>query len=36
MGMTGIHKTSSRSMPKGVLFFVESTGVGKTELSGIG
>ena len=33
MGMTGIHKTSSRSMPKGVLFFVGPTGVGKTELS---
>jgi hypothetical protein len=29
MGLTGIHKTSSRSMPKGVLFFVVSTGVGK-------
>lgn len=33
MGMTGLHKTSSRSMPKGVLFFVGPTGVGKTELS---
>jgi len=33
MGLTGIHKTSSRSMPKGVLFFVGPTGVGKTELS---
>ncbi len=33
MGMTGIHKASSRSMPKGVLFFVGPTGVGKTELS---
>lgn len=33
MGMTGIHKTSSRAMPKGVLFFVGPTGVGKTELS---
>lgn len=33
MGLTGIHKTSSRSAPKGVLFFVGPTGVGKTELS---
>lgn len=33
MGMTGLHKISSRSMPKGVLFFVGPTGVGKTELS---
>lgn len=33
MGITGIHKNSSRSMPKGVLFFVGPTGVGKTELS---
>ncbi|MDR2034354.1 MAG: AAA family ATPase [Helicobacteraceae bacterium] len=33
MGLTGMHKTSSRSMPKGVLFFVGPTGVGKTELS---
>lgn len=33
MGVTGLHKTSSRSMPKGVLFFVGPTGVGKTELS---
>ena len=33
MGMTGLHKVSSRSMPKGVLFFVGPTGVGKTELS---
>ena len=33
MGMTGLHKTSSRSMPKGVLFFVGPPGVGKTELS---
>lgn len=33
MGLTGIHKSSSRSMPKGVLFFVGPTGVGKTELS---
>lgn len=33
MGLTGLHKTSSRSMPKGVLFFVGPTGVGKTELS---
>lgn len=33
MGLTGIHKASSRSMPKGVLFFVGPTGVGKTELS---
>ena len=32
MGLTGIHKSSSRS-PKGVLFFVGPTGVGKTELS---
>lgn len=33
MGLTGIHKFSSRSAPKGVLFFVGPTGVGKTELS---
>lgn len=33
MGLTGLHKSSSRSMPKGVLFFVGPTGVGKTELS---
>ena len=33
MGLTGIHKSSSRSMPKGVLFFVGPTGVGKTEPS---
>ena len=33
MGLTGLHKTSSRSMPKGVCFFVGPTGVGKTELS---
>ena len=33
MGLTGLHKTSSRSMPKGSLFFVGPTGVGKTELS---
>ena len=33
MGLTGIHKSSSRSAPKGVLFFVGPTGVGKTELS---
>lgn len=33
MGLTGLHKTSSRTMPKGVLFFVGPTGVGKTELS---
>lgn len=33
MGLTGIHKASSRAMPKGVLFFVGPTGVGKTELS---
>lgn len=33
MGLTGLHKASSRSMPKGVLFFVGPTGVGKTELS---
>lgn len=33
MGLTGLHKTSSRSMPKGVFFFVGPTGVGKTELS---
>jgi energy-coupling factor transporter ATP-binding protein EcfA2 len=33
MGVTGMHKISSRSMPKGVLFFVGPTGVGKTELS---
>lgn len=33
MGLTGLHKSSSRAMPKGVLFFVGPTGVGKTELS---
>lgn len=33
MGLTGLHKMSSRSMPKGVFFFVGPTGVGKTELS---
>lgn len=33
MGVTGIHKSSSRTMPKGVFFFVGPTGVGKTELS---
>ena len=33
MGLTGLHKTSRRSMPKGVFFFVGPTGVGKTELS---
>jgi energy-coupling factor transporter ATP-binding protein EcfA2 len=33
MGLTGIHKSSSRSMPKGIFFFVGPTGVGKTELS---
>jgi ATP-dependent Clp protease ATP-binding subunit ClpA len=33
MGVTGIHKSSSRAMPKGVFFFVGPTGVGKTELS---
>lgn len=33
MGLTGIHKSSSRFAPKGVLFFVGPTGVGKTELS---
>ena len=33
MGLSGIHKSSSRSAPKGVLFFVGPTGVGKTELS---
>ncbi len=33
MGLTGLHKISSRSMPKGVFFFVGPTGVGKTELS---
>lgn len=33
MGITGIHKASSKSMPKGVFFFVGPTGVGKTELS---
>ena len=33
MGLTGVHKSSSRSAPKGVLFFVGPTGVGKTELS---
>ncbi len=33
MGLSGLHKTSSRAMPKGVFFFVGPTGVGKTELS---
>lgn len=33
MGLSGLHKTSSRSIPKGVFFFVGPTGVGKTELS---
>lgn len=33
MGLTGMHKASSRQMPKGTLFFVGPTGVGKTELS---
>ena len=33
MGLTGMHKASSKSMPKGVFFFVGPTGVGKTELS---
>ncbi len=33
MGLTGLHKSSSKAMPKGVLFFVGPTGVGKTELS---
>lgn len=33
MGLTGLHKSSSRSMPKGIFFFVGPTGVGKTELS---
>lgn len=33
MGLSGIHKSSSRNAPKGVLFFVGPTGVGKTELS---
>ena len=33
MGLSGIHKSSSRSAPKGVFFFVGPTGVGKTELS---
>ncbi len=33
MGVTGLHKSSSRAMPKGVFFFVGPTGVGKTELS---
>lgn len=33
MGLTGLLKSSSRAMPKGVLFFVGPTGVGKTELS---
>lgn len=32
MGLTGVHKTSSRQSPKGALFFVGPTGVGKTEL----
>lgn len=32
-GLTGMHKSSSRSMPKGIFFFVGPTGVGKTELS---
>ena len=33
MGLTGMHKASSKSIPKGVFFFVGPTGVGKTELS---
>lgn len=33
MGISGIHKKSSSSAPKGILFFVGPTGVGKTELS---
>lgn len=33
MGLSGMHKSSSRNAPKGVLFFVGPTGVGKTELS---
>ncbi len=33
MGLTGIHKSSSRTSPKGIFFFVGPTGVGKTELS---
>ncbi len=33
MGLSGIHKSSSRSTPKGIFFFVGPTGVGKTELS---
>lgn len=33
MGLSGLHKASSRAMPKGVFFFVGPTGVGKTELS---
>ncbi len=33
MGLSGVHKSSSRSAPKGMLFFVGPTGVGKTELS---
>lgn len=33
MGLSGLHKSSSRAAPKGVLFFVGPTGVGKTELS---
>lgn len=33
MGLSGLHKSSSRAMPKGVFFFVGPTGVGKTELS---
>ncbi len=33
MGLSGIHKSSSRSSPKGIFFFVGPTGVGKTELS---
>ncbi len=33
MGLSGIHKASSRSTPKGIFFFVGPTGVGKTELS---
>ena len=33
MGLTGMHKASSKTMPKGVFFFVGPTGVGKTELS---
>lgn len=33
MGLSGVHKASSRNSPKGVFFFVGPTGVGKTELS---